>query len=325
LYLDRVGDRAMLRTRRVGEGQEGPVVRVSPRNRIEALDANPLPTLEPGLIEPFLTESLIVDDEAFRQAPRIVAVNSADHIIAGMGDRAYVLGPEGAPVWRSPDQPVSYQVFRETRPLQDPVSGDILGHEAQFVGRATLVRDQSDTTASDIDPAEQAQYAPKIPQSGNVAETRRQADAASRGNNALPIPATFRIDSSKQEMRPGDRLLPTPPRGWRNYAPHAPEVRVDARVVKIFGSESVRYAGRNQIVVINKGTRDGIDTGQVLMVLTAGSRIKDVTNDNATVRLPDERNGLAMVFRPFERASYALIMNITQPVQTGDRLVNPQQ
>jgi GMP synthase-like glutamine amidotransferase len=125
-------------------------------------------------------------------------------------------------------------------------------------------------------------------------------------------------------MRPGDRLLPTPQHGWRSYTPHAPATPVDARVVKVFGSESVRYAGQNQIVVINKGTRDGIETGHVLMVQAAGRRIQDATNGNATVRLPDERNGLAMVFRPFERASYALIMNITQPVQAGDRLVNPQ-
>ncbi|MDR0457977.1 MAG: peptidoglycan-binding protein, partial [Burkholderiaceae bacterium] len=84
------------------------------------------------------------------------------------------------------------------------------------------------------------------------------------------------------------------------------------------------HLGSHFFTAFNKGLRDGIETGEVLMVLTAGRRIQDTTNDNAAVRLPDERNGLAMVFRPFERASYALLMNITQPVQAGDRLVNPR-
>jgi len=321
LYLDRADGRAVLRTRHVAEDEQGPTIRVSPRNRVEALDPNPLPTLEPGLIEPFLTESLIVDAGALNQAPRIVAVRSPDHIIAGMGDRAYVLGPANAPVRLLAGQPVSYQVFRQAKPLQDPVSGDTLGYEAQYVGRATLVRGQSDTAASNI--GQEPDMPPAMPESGNIASPQGRNDAASpRG--ALPIPATFRIDSSQQEMRPGDRLLPTPQRDWRSYAPHAPSSAVDARVVKIFGSESVRYAGSNQIVVINKGLRDGIETGHVLMVLTAGRRMQDRTGGNAAVRLPDERNGLAMVFRPFERASYALIMSTTEPVQAGDRLVNPQ-
>jgi len=43
------------------------------------------------------------------------------------------------------------------------------------------------------------------------------------------------------------------------------------------------------------------------------------------MKLPDERNGLMMVFRTFERVSYALILEITDGVQVGDRLVNPRQ
>jgi len=323
LYLDRAGDRAVLRTRPVADGDEGPIVRVSPRTRVEALDTSPLPTLEPGLIEPFLTESLIVEESTFDQAPRIVAVRSADHIIAGMGDRAYALGPDQAPVRLGPGQPTSYQVFRQTKPLSDPISGDVLGYEARYVGRLTLERGQTDSAASDATyktptrPATQSR-----PEAGDVRQDGNNQEVDSQ--RALPVPATLRIDSSKEEIRPGDRLLPTPQRAWRSYPPHMPRAAVDARVVKVFGGESVRYAGSSQIVAINKGRRDGIDTGQVLMVLTAGSRIQDKTGSNRTVRLPDERNGLAMVFRPFEHASYALIMNITEPVQAGDRLVNPR-
>jgi hypothetical protein len=40
--------------------------------------------------------------------------------------------------------------------------------------------------------------------------------------------------------------------------------------------------------------------------------------------LPDENNGLAMVFRTFDKVSYALILQINDGVKVGDRLVNPR-
>ena len=87
----------------------------------------------------------------------------------------------------------------------------------------------------------------------------------------------------------------------------------------------MRFAAQNQIVVINKGTRDGIEVGDVLAILKAGARVVDKTDgQNQLLRLPDERNGLLMVFRPFERVSYGLVLEITDGVKVGDRLVNPR-
>jgi hypothetical protein len=40
--------------------------------------------------------------------------------------------------------------------------------------------------------------------------------------------------------------------------------------------------------------------------------------------LPNERNGLLMVFRTFDKLSYALILQITDGVRIGDRLANPR-
>ena len=124
-------------------------------------------------------------------------------------------------------------------------------------------------------------------------------------------------------MKVGDRLLPEPPREYRSYVPHAPDLPVEARVVLVHGN-SVRYAGQNQIVVINKGLRDGIEHGHVLSVLTTGPRLVDKTDKaRSVIQLPDEHNGVAMVFRMFERVSYALVMESATPIQVGDKLVNP--
>ena len=317
LYLERVGDRAFLRARRGSDGQEGDTVRVSPRNRVEVLGGGPLPTLAPHLIEPFLAEPLVVDDDTFKRAPRIVALAERDRVLVGKGDRAYVRGPADAPLLSAPGLPTEFRVFRTAKPLKDPVSGEILGYEGQYVGQAHLVRGESESEevlAPSYDP-------PRTPAAGErMSEPPTEADAR---RNLLPVPATIDVVSSKEEMRAGDRLLPEPPREYRSYVPHAPDLPVEARVVLVHGN-SVRYAGQNQIVVINKGLRDGIEHGHVLSVLTTGPRLVDKTDKaRSVIQLPDEHNGVAMVFRMFERVSYALVMESATPIQVGDKLVNP--
>ena len=323
LYLERVGDRAFLRARRGGDGQEGNTVRVSPRNRVEVMGNGPLPTLQPHLIEPFLAEPLVVEDDTFQRAPRIVALANRDRVLVVKGDRAYVRGPADAPLILAPGLPTDFRVFRTAAPLKDPVTGEILGYEGQYVGQANLER--GETEVEDEVPTRTRAVAPSVrPVSGDLEVVRVDDDSTTRGPRLTPVPATVDVVSSKEEMKAGDRLLPEPPREYRNYVPHAPDLPVEARVVRVHG-DAVRYAGQNQIVVIKKGLRDGIEIGHVLALLSAGPAVVDKTEKRReTIRLPDERNGVAMVFRPFERVSYALVMEITSPVQVGDKLVNPR-
>ena len=141
------------------------------------------------------------------------------------------------------------------------------------------------------------------------------------------IPATIDIVAAREEMRAGDRLLPEPTRQLLSYAPRAPEQIVDGRIVSVYGN-AVQFAAQNQVVVINKGTRDGIESGHVLAILKNGDTIVDragAPNDTGkeVLKLPNERIGLLMVFRPFEKASYALVLEITDTPRIGDLLVNP--
>jgi len=138
------------------------------------------------------------------------------------------------------------------------------------------------------------------------------------------VPATVELTATKQEVRAGDRLLPAPARAFVSYTPRARQMEVDARVVSIYGGNSVTYAAQNQVVAINRGSQDGMEAGQVLHIMTMGDRIKDSTDEAKTViKLPSERNGHVMVFRTFDRVSYALILEISTGVRVGDRLVNP--
>ncbi|MFV0681531.1 LysM peptidoglycan-binding domain-containing protein [Ottowia sp.] len=326
LYLERVGGRAFLRTSRSGDGAPSETIRVSPRTRVDVLGSGPLPTLQPHLIEPFLTESLIVDDESFERAPRIVALANKDRILVSKDDRAYVRGLEDAPLLKAPGLPTDFRVFRSAVPLKDPITEEILGYEAQYVGRANLVRGESEVDEELASGrSNDAKAPPEMPESGDSKPlmTAEEQQPTAPERKMMPVPATVDVVNSKEEMRPGDRLIPEPPRDFRSYVPHAPDIPIDARVVKVQG-DAVRYAGQNQVVILNKGLRDGVENGHVLALLTTGSQMVDKTDDSrARIQLPDERNGLALVFRPFERTSYALVMEITSPVQVGDKLINP--
>ena len=97
---------------------------------------------------------------------------------------------------------------------------------------------------------------------------------------------------------------------------------MSGQVVQVYGDALI--AGQNQVVAINRGTRDGVERGHVLAVLRDGERLLDRTYARPeAIKLPDERHGLMFVFRTFERVSYALLLQVQQPVRAGDRFTQP--
>ncbi len=293
LYLDKSNGYARLSTRR---GDDSSTVKVSPRTRSESLADLALPTLPAHVIEPFLVQPLVVDAKALLEAPRVVATTD-ERVIMASGDRAYVRSSGGPQLTREPGQPRSWRLFRNAVALKDPDNGEILGYEAQYLGQAELVAGESTMSVR----------TPK----GEMLPTQ--------------VPATVEIHKSTGEIRAGDRLLPAPERSYSNYVPHAPQADVAARVVSLYGDSALKYAAQNQVVAINRGTRDGMAAGQVLELVTQGEVIKDKTgNRRDRVQLPREHNGLAMVFRTFDRVSYVLILDVRLGVVVGDHLVTPR-
>ncbi|MBU0892506.1 MAG: peptidoglycan-binding protein, partial [Gammaproteobacteria bacterium] len=264
--------------------------------RSDSLMGTALPTLKPHLIEPFLVEPVVVDASVLERAPRIVATTE-ERVLMAHGDRAYARGIDSAPLRVAPGEQRYYRVYRNAVPLKDPVSGEILGYEAQYLGKAELVR----------------------------GETTEDVPDGKGGFTLDKVPATVDISGTKEEIRAGDRLLAEPGRGYVSYTPQAPQRKVDARVVSIYGESAVAYAAQNQVVSINLGARDGLEPGHVLSILSKGERIKDTTSDSKEmIKLPAEANGMAMVFRTFDRVSYVLILDVRNGVRVGDRLVNPE-
>ena len=312
LVLDKTSGRAILRNAGAttpgtpmaapavaGAGAAGddpgiPTVRLSPRIRSERY-GGALTSLQMSAIEPFLSEPIIVEENELARAPRIVATQE-NRVMLTRGDRAYARGPVNAPMLDDTNKTQLFRIFSNATPLKDPDSGEVLGYEAQFVGKSSLMRSE-------------------------MTEQFKGSDG--RVTSSI-VPATIDIVEAKDEILVGYRLLPEPEREFLNYLPHVPTGTVDGRIVSVYGSAVVN-AAQNQVVVINRGRRDGMESGHVMAILKNGERLVDRTDPSLPViKLPNERNGLLMVFKTFERLSYALILDITDGVRVGDRLASAQ-
>ncbi len=130
------------------------------------------------------------------------------------------------------------------------------------------------------------------------------------------------IGETYQEVLNEDRLIPyIGEKADFYFYPSAPRQQVNGQIISVLG-EGVTQIGQYNAVVINRGEVDGIVTGNVLAIYQAGEYVRDTVN-YAPVKLPDERAGLMMVFRTFEKVSYALVLEAERSMGIHDRVTNP--
>lgn len=298
VVLDRSGTRVTMR-----------LDRLSPRARIEPRDADAIQTIAPSVIEPFLSKPLVVDANELDAYPEIVATQE-DRVALGPGNVAYVKGLQ-------PSQETRWQVFRRGDPLIDPETKELLGYVGIYLGEAEL---------------------------------RRRGELS-----------TVEITKAAQEVYRGDRLVPFPKEGpIFAYVPHAPQSPVRGRIVSTYGG--LWETGPLAIVTLSKGKRDGLEVGHVLAIHRdqrsaryaerteplwgrEGPTGKDQripyypadlpardsplfksappVRESDFQQLPEERYGLLLIFRTFDRASFALVMQASRPVAVADIITNP--
>ncbi len=296
-------------------GATGGIVKLSPQIRVEKI-AQAIPSIPAKVIGPFLTVPLVIEEGALQDAPRIVATED-ERVIVGAGNRAYAAGIRE-------DQGIKWQVFRPGKALKDPVTQEVLGYEAVYLGDARVSR------------------------FGKTAQLE-----------GAPIPegTSIEIIKSTQEIGRGDRLTPTVEAPVPSYSPRSPDKQMKGSIVSILGgvAESAQYS----IVVVGLGKRDGIEVGHVLATSQLGDVVAtgdsdagrhesvvttffnqigdDLANIDreyrkgdasksampAQVKLPDERNGLVFIFRTFDKVSYALVMSSKRSLKVGDVVQTP--
>jgi hypothetical protein len=267
---------------------ERETVRVSPTVRITPLDAQAIPSIPPGDIEPYLSRPLVTGPAGLPNAATIIAGRDA-RLVRGEGDLMYAVGIERSAgdlwhIYRPGPTLVAYD---------NPQ--DVLGWEQKFLGTAKVER---------------------------FAEV-----------------STIRIATAREEIVPGDLLVPAPRETLVNYIPHAPQRPVDAHIIML-GTNAVE-AGRGTLVTLDRGSADGLEIGNVLAVYRVVPQILDPRpskepdiivrfidqtvsyKPEAYLNIPDERTGLLFVYRVFDRVSYGILVNTTDPISVGDLARNP--
>jgi hypothetical protein len=137
-------------------------------------------------------------------------------------------------------------------------------------------------------------------------------------------PATLQITRSLRETLNGDRILPADSgKISYNFMPRAPKKDVQGQIIWLV--DSLFQTAQRQVVIINLGERHGIEIGTVLAIDQRGGEVDDpfASGGFHKVELPDERAGLLMVFRVFDRVSYGLIMESERPAHLHDIVRNP--
>jgi LysM repeat protein len=179
-----------------------------------------------------------------------------------------------------------YSVMHVDEPLHDPQSGRKLGYLAIYTGTAQLVRP------------------------GNIAKVT--------------------LTDSARETLQGDVLIAEDISPTTNFAPHTPAQAVDGRIIAVVNN--VLLAGQYEVVAVNRGSSDGLDRGAVLTIVQGGERLDDhcakIDGESScwvasSLRQPNENVGTLLVFKTYERMSYALILADSEPINIGDVVHNP--
>ena len=144
-------------------------------------------------------------------------------------------------------------------------------------------------------------------------------------------PATVHLIDTTREALQGDRLIPEAVDIPLTFYPKAPASAIDGKIISVV--DGVSLIGQYQVIVINRGTRDGLANGDVLTVFQAGEVVKDrfaggklrggSLLGTESVKLPDEEAGTVMVFKVYDRIAYALVMEATSDIHVLDAVRNP--
>ncbi|NKN32059.1 LysM peptidoglycan-binding domain-containing protein [Marichromatium bheemlicum] len=301
--------------RTVGHQDGMRVVKLSPQARSISLE-DAVPMIPVASIAPFLTQPLVADSNQVEHAPYVVGFPD-EHIVVGTFDAIYVRRIDTTDSTR-------YQVVRPGKALRDPDTNELLGYEVEFVATAAL---------------------------------ERPGD-----------PAKLRIARAAREIGIGDRVIPAEQeRPLENFYPEPAPAGTRGRILSVL--KGVSQIGQFDVVILNKGERDGIETGHLFEVFIGGEIARDqvrrggfdwnwrddspldsefwygdfsfdgwradpagedgmplhadMSRGRGTYLKPYERAGVLMVFRVFDRVSFALVLDAYRAMAVGDRIAPP--
>ena len=271
---------------------------VSPQVREEALQSA-IPAIPLESIENSFTRNRIISIAEYEAAPYIVA-NVGDNLAIGTGDEIFARGSFLIGT-------TSFELYRMGRTyygegltkkrafgLLSTTEEEVLGLEIEYLGFASIVE--------------------------NIAPDMRK----------------LLVNNGTKEIRAGDRLLIREVSSIdATIFPTEPSADVSGQIVAFLGAETL--ASQLDTVVINLGNEDDLVVGDILSIQKEGSRMTDevergkmpfrermrglLNQDRLTI--PGNDVGTLLVYKTFDRLSYAVILSSTEPAELFNEVVSP--
>jgi len=309
------------------------VTRLSPNIRVVPLGPTAIPAIPPQKIEPFLVRPFIVSDEQLASAAVIVETQE-NRVVIGAGNVAYVSGLDEK-LGRN------YQVFRPGVMLLDPDTKQFLGREAFYLGEAKVTRFGEVSTIEiarstqeivlgdrllPVPPSGFPEYIPRPPAQpvagrimgvygrANVVEVAQyDIVTINRGaKDGLEVGHVLAMFRNPLAERAGNR----PELLWGRVGPSGSDTPLDIQRTPRGDLDLGNLRG--DVLWGRVGpTGRGSPTG------AAELETRRAESARSGKGLPEERYGVMMVFRTFDRVSYAIIMDTSRPVNVSDVVRNP--
>ena len=283
IVLENIDGRPQLRL-----ADQRDTVRLGPQVRESSLADRPVPSIPAEDLEPWLTRSLVVTDDFFAGAPKIVSARDQKLLLV-QGDAVYAFGID-------PAKGQSWNIYRRGDPVYALRSKEVLGHNAIYLGTARIDRqgDVSRLIVGNADreilvgdflvptpPGQLASYVPRAPEreiSGSVA-------ALPEGVGGVGKPGFVTLDVGRESgLEVGD-------------------------VLAVY-----RSGGR---------LRDPRDYKDPDILTRETEQTLLEPKPERWVSLPDDRIGLVFIFRVFERTAFGFVVESDLPIEIGDLVRNP--
>lgn len=107
------------------------VVKIKPRVRSKPIDAT-ISSIPIDSIRHLLARPIIIDENTLNQSAYVVA-SLDDHLVNSINDKLYVRKLDTS------SGTGRYQIYRPERPLFDPITNELLGYQALYVGESKLL------------------------------------------------------------------------------------------------------------------------------------------------------------------------------------------
>jgi hypothetical protein len=286
---------------------------------VEPLDQSAISTIPLNVITPFLSQPLIIEKDQLADSPRIIA-GPDNRVVLSTGTRVYINNIEE-------DSDLNWFIYRPGDSLIDPDSKEVLGVEATYLGDLRVKRFGRPATAEVVKAKEEIFVKDRLVPSGDEVITNftpRAPETPIKGRllkiyGGLAEAGPESIVSINRGSQDGVEV------GHVLAISRYGRIIKDPEPTKVDKEKAAKAEAdaKPKLKELNFDVSSGEDGKPIVNFEKKKNESTTLALEPGYVKLPDERVGLMMVFRVFDRISYGLVMQANEPINTLDSIHNP--